>query len=310
MSDISPPDSSATDASAAAPNGSSNGSASDAPDPRDAAAADAHAADALAAPTYENVIYERTGAVVTLTMNRPERRNALHPTLDRDLREAFADVSDDDSVRAVVLTGAGAGFCAGADLSILKQGPTPEELYDHLTTRYLPLIEQIRSCPKPVLAAINGMAAGAGMALALACDLRVMAEDAAMIMAFSQIGFVPDSGASYFLVRQVGYARAFELAAEAKPLRATHCTDLGLANRVAATDTVVEETAEWATHLAQRPTVALALTKEALQFAEDQALKETIEFESELQMNALQTRDHREGLTAFLEKRAPEFLGE
>jgi 2-(1,2-epoxy-1,2-dihydrophenyl)acetyl-CoA isomerase len=300
MSDISSPDSSAADSSEVPSNGS----------PSDAAAGNGAATDPDAAPAYDTVLYERTGAVVTLTMNRPERRNALHPSLDRDLRAAFADVSDDDAVRAVVLTGAGAGFCAGADLSVLKQGPTPEELYDHLTTRYLPLIEQIRSCPKPVLAAINGMAAGAGMALALACDLRVMAEDAAMIMAFSQIGFVPDSGASYFLVRQIGYARAFELAAEAKPIGAKYCAELGLANRVARADTVVKETAEWAEHLAQRPTAALALTKEALQFAEDQALKETIEFESELQMNALQTRDHREGLAAFLEKRAPEFLGE
>ena len=297
MSDIPPLDSSAAAPSAAA---------------SDAASSEAYHSEAPAsgAPTYETVLCDRTDAVVTLTMNRPDRRNALHPSLDRDLRDAFANVSDDDTVRAVVLTGAGAGFCAGADLSVLKQGPTPEELYEHLTTRYLPLIEQIRSCPKPVLAAINGMAAGAGMALALACDLRVVAKDAAMIMAFSQIGFVPDSGASYFLVRQVGYARAFELAAEAKPLGATHCADLGLANRVAPTDTVVADTVEWATDLSQRPTTALALTKEALQFAEDQALKETIEFESELQMNALQTRDHREGLTAFLEKRAPEFLGE
>lgn len=304
MSDTPSPDSSAADSSAASSAGSSNGSAADATQAHGATA------DSDAAPTYETVIYDRADAVVTLTMNRPERRNALHPSLDRDLRAAFDDVSDDDSVRAVVLTGAGAGFCAGADLSVLKQGPTPEELYEHLTTRYLPLIEQIRACPKPVLAAINGMAAGAGMALALACDLRVMAEDAAMIMAFSQIGFVPDSGASYFLVRQIGYARAFELAAEAKPLGAKHCVELGLANRVAEADSIVEETAEWAAHLAQRPTTALALTKEALQFAEDQALKETIEFESELQMNALQTRDHREGLAAFLEKRTPEFLGE
>jgi len=262
------------------------------------------------APTYETVLYDRDDAVVTLTMNRPERRNALHPSLDRDLRAAFADVSDDDSIRAVVLTGAGAGFCAGADLSVLKDGPTPEELYEHLTTRYLPLIERIRSCPKPVIAAINGMAAGAGMALALACDLRVIADEAAMIMAFSQIGFVPDSGASYFLVRQIGYARAFELAAEASPIGAEQCADLGLVNRIAPAASIVSETLDWAQQLAQRPTAALALTKEALQFAEDEALKETIEFESELQMNALQTRDHREGLQAFLEKRAPEFLGE
>ncbi|PEN12839.1 enoyl-CoA hydratase [Longibacter salinarum] len=268
--------------------------------------------DALSAdaPTYETVLFERDGAVVTLTMNRPERRNALHPSLDRDLRDAFDHVSEDDSIRAVVLTGAGNGFCAGADLSVLKDSPTPEDLYDHLTTRYLPLIEGIQSCPKPIIAGVNGMAAGAGMALALACDLIVMADDAAMIMAFSQIGFVPDSGASYFLVRQVGYNRAFELAAEAQPIGAEQCHDLGIANKVVPSSTLLEATADWAQHLAERPTTALALTKEALQFAQDHDLKETIEFESELQMNAIQTRDHREGLSAFLEKREPEFRGD
>jgi len=265
---------------------------------------------ATESPTYETLLYERDGAVATLTMNRPERRNALHPSLDRDLRAAVDDVTDDPSIRAVVLTGAGDGFCAGADLSVLKDGPTPEELYEHLTTRYLPLVEALRACPKPVLAAVNGIAAGAGMALALACDLRTMADDASMLMAFSQIGFVPDSGASYFLVRQVGYARAFELAAEAQPLAADRCVDLGLANRMHPAGDLLAETKDWAHHLAQRPTTALALTKEALQHAQDHVLKESIEFESELQMNALQTRDHREGLTAFLEKRAPEFTGE
>jgi len=261
-------------------------------------------------PTYDTVQVERGGAVVTLTMNRPERRNALHPSLDRDLRDALAYVTEDESVRAVVLTGAGDGFCAGADLSVLKDGPTPEDLYEHLTTRYLPLIESLRGCPKPVLAGVNGIAAGAGMALALACDLIVMADDAAMIMAFSQIGFVPDSGASYFLVRQIGYAQAFELAAEARPIDAERCRDMGLANRVVPGTDLVGATQEWAQHLAQRPTTALALTKEALQFAQDHDLQETIEFESELQMNALQTRDHREGLAAFLEKRDPDFRGE
>lgn len=275
--------------------------------PADAPAPDAPSPDL---PDYETVQTARDGAVVTLTMNRPERRNALHPSLDRDLRDALSHVSDDESIRAVVLTGAGDGFCAGADLSVLKQGPTPEELYDHLTTRYLPLIEGLRSCPKPVLAGVNGIAAGAGMALALACDLVVMAEDAAMIMAFSQIGFVPDSGASYFLVRQVGYARAFELAAEAAPLDAAHCHRLGIANKVVPPADLLEQTQKWAAHLATRPTTALALTKEALQHAQDHDLKSTIEFESELQMNALQTRDHREGLQAFLEKRKPTFHGE
>lgn len=261
-------------------------------------------------PTYETVCYAQSDAVATLTMDRPERRNALNPDLDRDLRAAFDHAGDDEDVRAIVLAAHGDGFCAGADLSVLRQGPTPEELYAHLTERYLPLIEAITTCSKPVLGAVNGVAAGAGMALALACDLRVMADDAALLMAFSQIGFVPDSGASYFLVRQVGYSRAFELAAEAKPLGAEQCRTLGLANRVVPSADLLDAAQEWAQSLAERPTVALGLTKEALQYAQDHDLAATIEFEAELQMNAMQTRDHREGLTAFLEKRAPEFQGE
>ena len=260
-------------------------------------------------PTYDTVRWERDDAVVVLTMNRPERRNALSPQLDEDLRAAFATVRDDDTVRAVVLQGAGGGFCAGADLTILKDGVSPDELYTHLTERYLPLIEAITTAPVPVLGAVHGSAAGAGMALALACDLRVMADDAALLMAFSSIGFVPDSGASYLLARQVGYSRAFELAAEAQPLPAPRCLDLGLTNRVVPADDLAGEARSWAHDLAARPTRALGLTKKALHYSMTHSLRATIEYESRLQTEALQTDDHQEGVAAFLEKRAPEFTG-
>lgn len=260
-------------------------------------------------PNFDTVRWDRDDAVVTLTLNRPDRRNALSPQLDADLRDAFDAIATDADVRAVVLRGAGGSFCAGADLRILKDGISPDDLYHHLTERYRPLIEAITTAQVPVLGALSGSAAGAGMALALACDLRVMADDAALIMAFSSIGFVPDAGTSFLLARQVGYSRAFALAAEAEPLRAERCLDLGLTNRVVPADDLDAAAHEWACRLAQRPTRALGLTKRALHHALTHSLRSTIEYEARLQTDALQTDDHEEGVAAFLEKRAPSFSG-
>ncbi len=260
-------------------------------------------------PEFETVILDREEAVATITMNRPERRNALNAALDRDLRAALDAVADDDAVRAVVLRGTGPGFCAGADLTVLQAATDPEDVYEHIMTRYWPIVEHLVTMPKPVLAAVNGMAAGAGCALALACDLRVMAADAHLMMAFSNIGFVPDSGASWLFVRQIGYGRAFELAAEATPIPAERCHDLGLTNRVEPADELWTATAAWARDLAQRPTLALGLTKQALHAAQEQSLEATVETEAQLQMRAVQSHDHREGVQAFLEKRDPEFDG-
>lgn len=252
---------------------------------------------------------ERDGAVALVTMRRPERRNALSPELDAALIEALEACAEDEAVRAVVLTGAGAGFCAGADLSAFGALATPERVYDHLTERYGRIVTLLATMPKPTLAAVGGAAAGAGVSLALACDLRVMAPDAALVMAFSSLGLVPDAGASYLLARQVGYARAFELAAEARPLPADRCLALGLCNRIAAADAVVDETLAWAHRLAARPTAALGMTKAALHHAMQHDLASTIEHEARLQMRAIATRDHREGVAAFLERREPRFEG-
>jgi 2-(1,2-epoxy-1,2-dihydrophenyl)acetyl-CoA isomerase len=262
------------------------------------------------ASSYDALSLDVDGAVATIVMQRPERRNALNETLDAELRDAVAAVGDDDAVRAVLLRGAGPGFCAGADLEVLRDGPSPQEIYDHVTERYVPLVRRLTSMPKPVVAAVNGTAAGAGMALALACDLRVMADDARLVLAFSNIGFVPDSGASYLLARQVGYSRAFEMAATADPVDAERCEALGLANRVVPADRLAEAARDWADELAERPTATLGWTKEALRFAMDHSLGRTMEFEARLQSRAVQTDDHAEGVEAFLGKRSPTFTGE
>jgi len=262
------------------------------------------------APTdLETVLLTREDAVATITMNRPERRNALNQALDRDLRTALDDIATDDAVRAVVLRGAGPGFCAGADLTVLQDATAPEDVYEHIMTRYWPIVEHLVTMKKPVLAAVNGMAAGAGCALALACDLRVMAADAHLMMAFSNIGFVPDSGASWLFVRQIGYSRAFELATEATPIPADRCLNLGLTNRVVPADDLWDATATWARELAQRPTLALGLTKQAFHAAQEHSLETTVEMEAQLQKRAAASDDHREGVHAFLDKRDPTFTG-
>jgi 2-(1,2-epoxy-1,2-dihydrophenyl)acetyl-CoA isomerase len=260
--------------------------------------------------SLETVQIHHHDDVLRLTLDRPDQRNALSPQLDADLRAALGEVTESDAIRCVVLHGAGGSFCAGADLNVLREEPTPEEMYKHLTERYLPLIRSITDLPLPVVAAIEGTAAGAGMALALACDLRVMAEDAQIVPAFSSIGFVPDSGASYFLARQVGYSRAFEILAESRPLAASRCEELGLTNRVAPAGESLDAALTWAAELAERPTLALGLTKQALHHAADHDLEEVVRFEAQLQKETIQSDDHAEGLAAFLEKRSPSFTGQ
>lgn len=260
--------------------------------------------------SYDTLRAERDGAVLTLTMDRPERRNALSPQLDADLRAAFSEGEATASdVRAVVLTGAGESFCSGADLSAFEDLTGPKAVEAYLKEHYLPLIEALTALEKPVIAAVNGAAAGAGAALALACDLRVMAEEAALVVAFSSIGLVPDMGMTWLLARHVGYGRAYELCAGGEPLPADRCHQWGLANRVVPGGNLAEAATDWAQELAGRPTRALGLTKKALYYAMSHSLPEAIEREAELQREASATADHREGVEAFLQKREPQFEG-
>lgn len=260
--------------------------------------------------SYETLLLNRNDAVLTITMNRPERHNALSSQLDEELRRVFSDgEATDPEVRAVILTGAGQGFCSGADLTAFEDLEGPDQVEVYLKEHYLPLIQALTRLEKPVIAAINGAAAGAGCALALACDLRVMAEEASLVVAFSSIGLVPDMGTTWLLARNVGYGRAFEMAATGKAVPADRCQEMGLANRVVPRQALADEAAAWAQQLAQRPTRALGLTKKALYHAMSSTLDDAVEREAELQREAAATADHREGVQAFLEKRKPQFEG-
>ena len=247
--------------------------------------------------------------VATLEMNRPDRRNALSPEMDAALRDAFADVTAHDDVRAVLLQAAGSTFCAGADLQFLRPTPDPEEIQRHVLDRYAPLVRQIIEAPVPVVAALNGSTAGAGLALALACDFRLMANDGVLVAGFSSIGFVPDSGVAYFLVRHLGYARAFEMLALSEPVPATQCATWGLVNRVVEADALHTTAQSLARRLAARPTKALGWTKACLRHAQTHSLDSTIEHEALYQSLAVQTDDHAEGVQAFVEKRDASFSG-
>lgn len=244
--------------------------------------------------------------VATLTLNRPDALNALNAELRHALLAALKSVARDDAVRAVVITGAGRGFCAGADL----RGGSDERAFRRvLAAEYNPLIAAIRRLPKPVIASVNGVAAGAGVSLALAADVVIASQDARFVPAFGRIGLVPDSGLARVLVRALGRHRAFAILTGEQPLTASDAEALGLVSAVVAGDALVEETRALAGRLAAGPTAGIGLTKRLLNAAEDATLDEALDAEAALQDLAGRTEDHAEGVTAFAEKREPAFRG-
>jgi 2-(1,2-epoxy-1,2-dihydrophenyl)acetyl-CoA isomerase len=254
----------------------------------------------------ETILAAHEAGVATITLNRPDSLNALNATMRVELTAAFKAAAKDDATRAVVLTGAGRGFCAGADL----RGGSGERDFRHvLTTEYNPLIEAIRRLPKPVVGAVNGVAAGAGVSLALAADLVVAAEGARFVPAFARIGLVPDSGLTRALVRGVGRHRAFEILMGERQLGADDARDMGLVAAVVPADQLLDVASELARRLAAGPTVAIGLTKRLLNRAEDATLADALAVEAALQDVAGRTGDHAEGVAAFGEKRDPEFRG-
>jgi 2-(1,2-epoxy-1,2-dihydrophenyl)acetyl-CoA isomerase len=248
----------------------------------------------------------REGAVLTITLNRPEVLNALNANLHRALGDALKEARA-PGVRAVVITGAGRGFCVGQDLNEFRE--SAGDIADRLRSTYHANILAIRALEKPVLAAVNGPAAGAGLSLACACDLRLAADGATFVPAFINIGLVPDSGSTYFVRRLLGTARAFEWMTSGRRLTAAEALEWGLVSEVVDDEALAGRAAERAAELAAMPTRGIALSKRLFDHAEHTTLEEQLELEAQLQAAATRTNDFREGVTAFLEKREPRFAG-
>jgi 2-(1,2-epoxy-1,2-dihydrophenyl)acetyl-CoA isomerase len=248
----------------------------------------------------------RDGTVLTLTLNRPDVLNAfngpLHAALAAGLREAR-----DPEIRAVVVTGAGRGFCVGQDLAEFRE--LSGDIGDRLRSGYHPNVLAIRALEKPVIAAVNGPAAGAGLSLALACDLRLAGESASFVPAFIGIGLVPDAGGSFFVTRLLGTARAFEWMTSNRRLSAAEARDWGLVSEVVPDDALASRAAEVARGYAAAPTRGIGMTKRLFDRVHDSTLEEQLELEAQLQAAATQTEDFREGVAAFLDKRPPQFKG-
>jgi 2-(1,2-epoxy-1,2-dihydrophenyl)acetyl-CoA isomerase len=259
-------------------------------------------------PEYQTLLYTLAENVLTITMNRPDVYNALNEQMKKDLNEAFKEAEKDPAVRCIVLRGAGVkAFCSGQDLK--EHAGSKRSLKESLEKSYNPLIRKMRSIEKPVIGMINGVAAGAGCSIALACDMRVMSTTARLAEVFIRIGLVPDSGSHWFLPRMVGMARAFEYAATGRDIMADEALQVGLVNKVAPPDRLENVTMEWAFQLAKAPTKSIGLIKRTFNKAMSADLDALLDYEACIQYVASETGDHKEGVTAFLEKRTAQFNG-
>jgi 2-(1,2-epoxy-1,2-dihydrophenyl)acetyl-CoA isomerase len=257
--------------------------------------------------TYQFLKFTTGDGVATITLNRPEVYNALNDEITFELQDALKAVARDEQVRVVVLTGEGKAFCSGQDL---KAGTAQKRSFmDSLHRRYNPIIRALRNLPKPVVCRLNGVAAGAGCSLALACDIIVASEEATLIEVFINIGLVPDSGSSYFLPRLVGLARAFELCTMGTRVKATDALKMGLVNQVVPPDKLDEAVQHYTSYYAQAPTKAIGLIKKMLNKSSVATLDDMLDYEAYCQEIAGNTHDYQEGVRAFLEKRKPHFKG-
>jgi 2-(1,2-epoxy-1,2-dihydrophenyl)acetyl-CoA isomerase len=252
------------------------------------------------------VLYELAGDIATITLNRPQVYNAFNPQLHRELLVALRQAASDTAARVVVITGAGKAFCSGQDL---KEIPTDgsRSLLETLRSSYNPLILTLRALPKPVVAAVNGVAAGAGMSLALACDFRIAVESARFVASFVNIGLVPDSGMTYLLPRLVGYARAVELCMLGGTIDATTAHSYGLVNQVTTANEFTAAVHQFAERLANGPATALGLMKRGFEFALDATLEQVLEHEALTQQIAGTSQEYFAGVAAFREKRPARF---
>jgi 2-(1,2-epoxy-1,2-dihydrophenyl)acetyl-CoA isomerase len=257
------------------------------------------------------ILVSLEAGVLTVTLNRPEKLNAFNPEMHALLRAAVERALDEVEVRAVLLTGAGRGFCAGQDLSErdVSPGAAAIDLSVSLGSYYNPLVRRLRALPKPVVCAVNGVAAGAGVNLALACDLVLAARSASFVQAFARLGLVPDSGGTYFLPRLVGMARAMGLALLAEKLPAEEAERIGLIWKAVDDARLMEEALAIAKDLAAGPTHGYGLLKKALYASAGNSLDAQLDLERDLQREAGFSHDYREGVAAFMQKRKPEFKG-
>ena len=258
----------------------------------------------------DSVLFDTDGAVATITLNRPEARNALTATVKEALLDALTRCASDPTIRVVVLTGAGQAFCAGQDLrehaDSMSKGGTP---LDTVRQHYNPIVTLIATMAKPVIAALPGVAAGAGASLAFACDFRIAARRASLLMAFARVGLTADTGASWTLQRLAGTARAAELLMLAEPISADRALALGLLTKVVADENLGGEVSQLATRLAAGPTAAYGAIKESLLYSAAHGLVDSLEKEAELQTRLGETEDHRNATAAFLGKAQPQFAG-
>ena len=253
---------------------------------------------------------------MVVTLNRPEARNALTPSMIQDLSSALAAADSDPGVRCVVITGSGAAFCAGADVKDFQQvlkNSGRQGLSDQIgslaTLLHNDVILAIRRLPKPVIASVNGVAAGAGFSLALACDLRIAAEDARLVMAYAGIGATADGGSTYLLPRLIGQARTMELYLDNPVLDARRALELGLVSRIVPTGELAQQCMQWAQRLAQGPTVAYARMKELMDLSWSSSFASQLDSEARAIADVALTEDFSEGISAFVDKRKPKFQG-
>ncbi len=259
---------------------------------------------------FETLLFSVADGVCSITLNRPEVFNAVNEQMKLELNEAMKAAEKDPAVRCVMIRGAGEkAFCSGQDLKEHSGREGTRSLKESLETRYNPLIRKMRTMEKPVIGMINGVAAGAGMSIALACDMRIMADTARLIEVFIRIGLVPDSGSHWFLPRLVGMAKAFEYAALGQDISAVEAERAGLVNKVVPASELETTTMELARQLAKAPTRAIGLIKRTLNKAMTTDLDSILDYEAIIQDVASQTQDHKEGVAAFLEKRPAQFKG-
>jgi 2-(1,2-epoxy-1,2-dihydrophenyl)acetyl-CoA isomerase len=259
---------------------------------------------------YETLLYEEDNGVANIALNRPKKLNAFDGTMHDDLYRALGDAAEDEEIRCIVVRGEGRGFSAGADLAqVVREADGDPDLGEYLRSTYSRLVKRMVGIEKPVIAALHGPVYGAGVGLALACDLRLAAENTKFSVAFIKVGLMPDAGVTFLLPRVVGLGRAMEMSMLGDAVDAEEAHRIGLVNKVVAEDTLSEEVRNLAGRLATMPTVALGRIKHALYASFETDLETVLEGEAEGQTFCGYTQDHREGVTAFFEKREPRFTG-